>query len=42
MWSTGILILFCILSFLCGEFVGFLITALLSANREDNDNDDKQ
>lgn len=39
MWSTGILILSCIISFLLGEGAGLFIIGLFSANKEDNDND---
>ena len=39
MWSTGILILSCIISFVLGEFAMICILALFSVNKEDNDND---
>lgn len=39
MWSTGTLILFCLISFVLGEGAGIFIIALLSANEEDNNGD---
>ena len=42
MWSTGILITSCIISFFLGEAVLLLVIGLFSANKEDNDNDNKQ
>ena len=42
MWSTGILILACVISFVLGEGSAFFIIGLFSANKEDKGNDDKQ
>jgi hypothetical protein len=42
MWSTGRVILCCIISFLLGEGAGLFIIGLFSVNKEDNDNDNKQ
>ena len=39
--STGLWIFLCILSFAFGELAGFFTLALVSANKE-GDNDDKQ
>lgn len=42
MWSTEILILSCLLSFVLGELTVLWIIALLTANKEDKSNADKQ
>ena len=39
--SLGLCVFLCVLSFAFGEFAGFFTLALVSANKED-DNDDKQ
>ena len=41
MFSIGVLILSCIVSFSLGEIIAVFLIALLSANKE-GDNDDKQ
>lgn len=42
MWSTGILIWSCVISFVLGECAILFVIGLFSANKEDNDNDNKQ
>ena len=42
MWSTGVLILFCVISFILGEFAMILILALFSVNKEGNNGDEWQ
>ena len=39
--NTGLWIFLCVLSFVIGEITGMFLTALFSANKED-DYDDKQ
>ena len=39
--GTGTCILLCALSFFAGEILAIVILAILSANREDNDYDNK-
>ena len=41
MWSTGTLLLCCLISFLLGQAAMMFLTALGSVNEED-DNDDEQ
>ena len=42
MWSTGTLILFCVISFVLGEAAVLFVIGLFSVNKGDKDNDDKQ
>ena len=41
MWSTELVVVFCIIAFLLGEGVAYFITALLSVNKEEKKNGDK-
>ena len=42
MWSTELVVVFCVIAFLLGEGVAFFITALLSANKEENNVDKRK
>ena len=40
--SVGTCVLLCVLSFIVGEFSALILVALLSANKEGKNNDNKQ
>ena len=42
MWSTGILILCCVISFILGEFTMICILALFSVNKEGNNGEERK